>query len=63
MKKAMLFAVGAAVGCLVLWTTTTWPGRREAEREGREASSESVDLAAEDSFPASDPPSYSGAHV
>jgi len=62
MKKAMFFAVGAAVGCLVLWTTTR-PARREVEREGGETSSESVDLAAEDSFPASDPPSYSGAHV
>ena len=60
MRKTILFAAGAAVSCLVLWTTRRARCDRQADAT---ALGQMVDGTGEDSFPASDPPSYTGAHV
>ena len=60
MKKPMLFAAGVIASCLILLAARRFRCRALTDAA---APREPVDLSAEDSFPASDPPSYTGAHV
>jgi hypothetical protein len=60
--KGIFFAIGLALGYRI------WRSARLTSSGGRPVetplpSSESVDIASEDSFPASDPPSTTGAHI